>query len=598
MKPQATKVHLLPGQPPHLAALQFVSSEIGWAGGQGVILGSSDGGRRWQRQYLGQADVYGFSFVSPSVGFAATSVGLLGTSDGHTWRRLDSQPLARVQFLTDSVGYGLGYPVGTADPSSFSVVATMDGGRVWQKLPIGPVEQACFFTGGVGLAVPATAFFGGSLTVRRTTDGGRTWSTVLSMPQAHAANLVCTADKGAWLVAAGGAGMSQQSYSVFRSGDLGASWTPVLARPTAGAGPAPGETKGASAGPGSSPGPIAAVTKDEAAMAGVCEACTGAGLATVETTSDGGVRWQATAASPPVSTPDALVLDAVTPEDMWLLYGGGYSGQSAIAATTDGGASWRVVFTAPRTPPPLSVTYATPRVAYGFGTSRFSLKFERSDDGGRSWRAVGQLPKGTNPYNYSPIAAVGTHDLYLAASGVLLASSDGGRHWRVVDKAIPGDVHGLRFSTPQYGCYSVILAGQVRRDYETRDGGKSWRKAALQGVPAAVCATATRYPALGREAAGLVRRLTGPTGKESVLPDYLSLVGSAGDTLWLAFSNDPGSRLYVLSASRPAAVTDWPGNQLNAVAFEPLGDRSAYLLTTDGRVLRTRDQGRTWRQIP
>ncbi len=597
MKPRPSEVRLLPGQPPHLAALGFETPEDGWAGGQGVILATRDGGRTWRPQYLGRGNVSGFSILSRTVAFAATSVGLLGTNDGQTWKRISAQPLWQVQFLTPTQGYGLGEAAGTSYPSSFSLLATTDGGQVWQRLRVGPVEQACFFAGGVGLAVPTTPYFGGGLTVRRTTDGGQTWSTVLRVPAAHAANLACTGDGGAWFVAAGGASMSQESYSVFRSGDRGATWTAALAVSTAGAGPAPGDTKGAAMGPGSSPGPIAALSRNQAAMTGLCEACTGSGIAMVETTSDGGVHWRKTPAQPPVSAPDVLSLDALTPEDMWLLFNVG-SGQSEIAATTDGGAAWRILYTVPRTLPPFSLTYATPKVAFGFGSSAYSLRVERSDDGGRTWRTVGQLPKGTNPYNYSPIAAVGTRDLYVVASGVLLRSSDGGRNWRVVRKGISGNVHGLKFTTPQAGCYSVIGAGQSRQDFETRDGGTTWRKAALQGVPASVCAVAGGHPALASEAAGLIRRLTAPTGNAAVLPDYLSLAGATESSIWLAFSNDPGSRLYILSATRPPAVTAWPDQEINPAALVPFGDREAYLLTTDGRLLRTTDQGRTWTQQP
>ena len=102
MRPEATSIKLLPGSPPHLASLHFVTAMDGWAGGQGVILATGDGGRTWHRQYLGQGTVTGFSFLSPAVGFAATSAGLLGTRDGKTWRLLSALPLAQVQFLSRS----------------------------------------------------------------------------------------------------------------------------------------------------------------------------------------------------------------------------------------------------------------------------------------------------------------------------------------------------------------------------------------------------------------------------------------------------------------------------------------------------------------
>lgn len=157
----------------------------------------------------------GFTFLSPTIGYAASSAGLLKTTNGTTWSRVDRLSLYEVQFLNSAEGFALegqspGYPV------PHKLVATSDGGGSWRPLAIGPVTQACFFGAEVGVATLPNDF-GGTLQVERTTDGGASWNTVFSVKGPTTEQLQCTPDGGAWLVAAGWASMSQQSYTVFRS---------------------------------------------------------------------------------------------------------------------------------------------------------------------------------------------------------------------------------------------------------------------------------------------------------------------------------------------------------------------------------------------
>lgn len=594
MKPGATSVTLLPGTPPHLASLHFVNAQDGWSGGQGVILATNDGGATWQPQYLGKANVTGFSFLSPTLGYAATSAGLLQTTDGKTWHSVSSQSLDTVQFLSASQGYALGGP--STQYSSYSLLATTDGGQSWNTLPIGPVQQACFFSATDGIAVPQTAY-GGTLTLERTVDGGAQWKPELTVKNGFPAQFACTPDGSAWLVADGGSGMSQTSYSVFRSGDQGLTWSAVLAVSTAGAGPAPGNTQGATPGPGSSPGPIAVTDRENAIMVGVCEACGGSGTASLDHTSDGGRTWQI--ASRPIPAPSAfgLVLDMLTPQDGWLLSNAGLAAQSEIQGTTDGGATWHTLLTAGAPTPTTAIAFINAKLGYGIGRTADPLAVVRTEDGGKSWQTVGHLPAGTSPYGYSAMAAFSAGDLYYASNGVLLASRDGGKQW-VVNQALPQPVSAISFIGSKTGCASVgIVRGGL--DYVTRDGGKTWHRGFLQGVPAPVCAVSLTDPALAKQAVQIIQRLAPTPGKGTALPKYsLSTLAAGGGALWIALSDPPQSRLYVLSPGKPPTVHRWPDNQLNFMEMSPVNGAESFAVTSDGRLLSTTDGGAHWKQIP
>lgn len=584
MQPQRASVTLLPGTPPHLSSLHFVNSQDGWIGGQGVILATSNGGASWHRQYLGTGNVTGFSFLSPTLGFAATSAGLLKTDNGKTWTRVDAQSLYRVQFFSASEGFAL-EGQSQSYPATHSLVATSDGGKSWRLLASGAVAQACFVGSRIGIATLTTGM-GGTLTVERTTDGGVNWSTALSIQGAVPVQLQCTQDGGAWLVAAGWASMSQQSYSVFRSADAGASWNVVIAVSTAGAGPAPGKTAGAAAGPGSSPGPIVALDRTTAIMTGTCEAC-GDGTAGFSTTTDGGATWSPVTQPIPLQPSAPSTLDMLTAQAGWLLASPGPGRGQEIRETTDGGAVWHTVLSFGPPTPTVATAFVNGRIGYGIGATGDALAVLQTQDGGQTWRKAGDLPP--EAMFTDAVAAAEDGRLFALGNSVVYESTTGGRTWVRLNRNTLPAVDAISFATPKTGC-----AGSS--DHTTRNGGKTWRRTGMQGVPVAVCAISLTDPALAKEAIQLIDRLA-PNDASSATYS-LSTVAAGGGSLWIALANEngPNGRLYVLSSGKPPRVVLWP-ERINVSSMSPVSAGEAYITTSDGRLLVTRDGGRSWTQI-
>jgi hypothetical protein len=78
----------LPGA--HLTAIDFRTALVGWVGGVGTILATTDGGRTWVRRYVGPETIKSFDCVTTADGWALGTKALLHTTDGGRRRRRSS----------------------------------------------------------------------------------------------------------------------------------------------------------------------------------------------------------------------------------------------------------------------------------------------------------------------------------------------------------------------------------------------------------------------------------------------------------------------------------------------------------------------------
>jgi len=324
------------------SAVDFPTPSQGFVAGANGIFETRDAGTAWTPVYRGPADVLGLQMVSGRVGFAwgtlqSGATAILATTDGGvSWTQVGSlnTALARLSWATPLVGYAV--------TSQHLIMKTSNGGRTWFAL-----RQAAFSVSFVS-AAKGYALYGPD--VYTTNNGGASWTAIALVPpgtQVGGGEVSATRDGSVWVDLVGGSGMSQTSYTVFRSTD-GVHWTPVMSLSTAGGGPAPASAQ--ALGPGTSPGPIDPLSQADAFMAGACSACS-SGTSQVVGTTTGGSTWspkpvQSGPIAGLIQSPDGIsfaspstgyvVADAFPPNRSHAV--------TMVYKTTNGARSWTVIY--------------------------------------------------------------------------------------------------------------------------------------------------------------------------------------------------------------------------------------------------------------
>lgn len=308
-------------QPPPAAAIAFVDGRHGWVGGQGGLLGTSDG--KSFRVEL-RAPITGISALDRRRAWAITGDGfVLRTTDGRRWSRLGAPHLFRVQFVATQTGFGL-----TRDGAA---VRSTDAGRTWLQLQTpGLVQSECFSSRRDGWLARAGS-------VWTTHDGGTHWvrSALRRARQGFPIpELGCRGDN-VWVVFHEGAAAGTEDYHVYRSLDGGSTWRAVLASPIQQRLPAISNYAG----------PFSILGSGAAVFSGSCSPCEGFGTATIMRTLDGGASFRR---STPFHGYAPQALSFVDAARGWLLTGA-HAGSAASARlgvvwqTVDGGRSWHAV---------------------------------------------------------------------------------------------------------------------------------------------------------------------------------------------------------------------------------------------------------------
>ncbi|WP_123043343.1 WD40/YVTN/BNR-like repeat-containing protein [Cohnella candidum] len=323
-----------------VTAVRLANPMIGWAGGDGWIAGTADGGAHWSIQLRPQNVVHQIFALNKDKAWASLasgdhkSVKLVRTTDGGKhWEDGGTVP-------NDSFFHFV------SDLEAFSGDAhTTDGGKTWTPMttPGKTVGDVYFHDAKNGWAVTNGQH---GFSIRKTSDGGKTWTTVLSkdsdVPPTN--SVIRSAGKNdAWVEVVGGSGMSQTSYSLFHTRDGGKSWQPVLANSGAGSGPAPGFTMDEKKVPrngGNSPGTLYVASPDVAFMGGQCQACDKPNR--LGKTTDGGETW--VNLKPEYSGFDVQQIAAADADHVWWINTDGQE-PSKMYVTSDGGANWKLVHT-------------------------------------------------------------------------------------------------------------------------------------------------------------------------------------------------------------------------------------------------------------
>ncbi len=222
LSPDGGEHWLRAGERRGLNAVAARNARQAWAvGGDGVIVGTRDGGETWATQASGTSvDLVDVCFVSGVRGWAVGGEGLIvRTGDGgRHWQRSPTgtrDDIVAVEFGDARHGLALLAP----RRGRAMVLRTADGGRSWSRaqLPVpARLPTALTFTVG-GPATLVARDAAGATWCWRTADGGLTWRRGGELPGREIWNAV--AGSGARLCAAGSSG------AVVLSDDGGDTWS-------------------------------------------------------------------------------------------------------------------------------------------------------------------------------------------------------------------------------------------------------------------------------------------------------------------------------------------------------------------------------------
>jgi photosystem II stability/assembly factor-like uncharacterized protein len=338
---------------PGLAAVQFVSPSQGWAAGAGRVMGTTDGGRTWTRQYSGSVPLDQVDFIDTTHGWAAGTDGLLRTADGGaTWTAAGDPcgAIRSVHFVTPDVGYAIaggsqvridgGLP---APVVGGELLATTDGGQTWSAVPAAPAQAqtACFTS-------TSSGFLGTPGKIWRTSDGGKSWSLAFAEPAASGARpgpadttlVECAGGTAVWAMFLGsGAALGHAPYLAYSTQDartmhplLEEAYIESAIRPQV----------HAPDGPGSYPGPFSVISPDTAAFVGFDPAA-GYGAAPLMTVTGGALHSQGNVSG----ISQAYGAAFVSTTQGWVVGKNLQSGTYAIEATTDSGHTWTPQYQTP-----------------------------------------------------------------------------------------------------------------------------------------------------------------------------------------------------------------------------------------------------------
>ena len=210
----------------NMYCMSFRDEQNGWAAGQGIIVHTADGGKTWQKQYVGAARIKCIYFKNAKDGFAGGESDLyMYTHDGGTtWKEEHSlfsgQLFTKIFFTDDKTGFML---------SEAGVFKSSDGGATWKS--VGPKRPDEFynssFTGLTARDAKHLVLVGEKEFLYTSDDAGNTWvantKEFFTGDRRHYYGVAFKDAKNGWISCSTGTGTD---FDALCTTDGGATWTP------------------------------------------------------------------------------------------------------------------------------------------------------------------------------------------------------------------------------------------------------------------------------------------------------------------------------------------------------------------------------------
>ena len=541
---------------------------------------------RWGSSVVAVAAVFGVALVVPGAATAAVSSGHSG------WFWGSPQPQGNTLSGLDFAGTR-GYAAGDFG----TLLRTDDGGANWAGIDTGLTDPLVR----VRVIDPSTVVVGGGCALRRSNDGGQSFSRLpwtasdegcpseiasFTFPSADVGYLM-TQDGGVFKTADGGQTFSRQT-SIPGTSSTGGGQTPTDIFFTAsdtGVAVTNGGKLYRTTDSGNS---WVDVASSFAALNGVTfvDATTGYAVGAAKAlfaTADGGQTWSP---RPVDGAPfqDFSSIDCADALTCLITEGNGH-----LARTTDGGATGIEI--APSTGKILAASFSSATRVVAVGERGATVV---SDDGGVNYTPQGRAVGGSGFHRLratsSQIANVG------ASNGTLVRTVDGGDNWTAIGVPTNADVLDASFPDLSTG-FAIDAAGSA---FKTVNGGASWQILETGGTQAAngVLAISPANVLLAGPIG--IRRSTDGGASFATVSDKdlkktkLTDIAPAGTAILasgrkaLRVSSDGGAGWKKVKLPKKTKVLD--------ASF--VGNRKGFILTTKGQLLRTKNAGKSWTDMP
>ena len=447
-------------------SLSFVDSLRGWivAGGSGVVIATSDGGRTWSYLDTGNRmwlrDVYFADSNYGWVGGGDTSFVISRTTNGgHNWQTTNLSadsggkplfPIIALKFFGRDTGFAA---------CTYGIVRTTDWGNSWTRLLINGRRPAL---GSMYFLDPRTGYVC-SDSLFRTTNAGSTWVGINAQVGGEGiyfrdtlTGWIASSVSGIWMTTDGGISWSSQTGSISLTSlsfpEPGYGWAfgkdGIYASTDGGGTWYRQSTVGATGG--------GRMTSRWSGFA--------AGYGAVFRTTDGGMSWDTLGSR---VTSGVSLCDVILNNTQQIVVVGGNFNHGEILRSRDGGMSWTKPV--PSTPKWLrSVTFADSLTGWVCGDAGTMLK---TTDGGLTWNTQ---PSPTSAGLWK-ITFTDVHHASCAGAGVMLSTTDGGDNWSTYQVPNGDDIRAQWFYDRQRGW---AAGGSVNSQrgliLHTTDGGATW----------------------------------------------------------------------------------------------------------------------------